>query len=80
TRKSKRADSATDLKGCIIQPLTIVQPEIDNQGVELDVLLPEGQYQDWGDKVRLQQVFVNIMSNAVDAMQHSPKRTLSIRV
>ncbi|MFB2684905.1 ATP-binding protein [Shewanella mangrovisoli] len=80
TRKSQGTDSATDLKGCIKQALTIVQPEIDKQGVELDVLLPEGQYQVWGDKVRLQQVFVNIMSNAIVAMQQSSKRTLSIRV
>ncbi|WP_198780450.1 sensor histidine kinase [Shewanella putrefaciens] len=80
TRKSQGNDSATDINRCIKQALTIVQPEIDKQGVELDVQLPEGQYQVWGDKVRLQQVFVNIMSNAIVAMQLSVKRRLIIRV
>lgn len=80
TRKSQGTDSATDIHRCIKQALTIVQPEIDKQRVELDVQLPEGQYQVWGDKVRLQQVFVNIMSNAIVAMQLSDKRHLIIRV
>lgn len=80
TRKSQGTDSATDLNHCIKQALTIVQPEIDKQGIELDVRLPKGQYQVWGDKVRLQQVFVNIMSNAIVAMQQSAKRRLIIRV
>ncbi|MGL6012189.1 MAG: sensor histidine kinase, partial [Shewanella oncorhynchi] len=80
TRKSQGADSATDIGRCIKQALTIVQPAIDKQGVELDVQLPNGNYQVWGDKVRLQQVFVNIMSNAIVAMQQSVKRQLVIRV
>ncbi len=42
--------------------------------------LPDGNYQVWGDKVRLQQVLVNIMSNAIVAMQQSIKRRLIIRV
>lgn len=80
TRKSQGADSATDIGRCIKQALTIVQPAIDKQGVELDVQLSSGHYQVWGDKVRLQQVFVNIMSNAIVAMQQSVKRQLVIRV
>ncbi|MCU8082622.1 ATP-binding protein [Shewanella sp. SM23] len=80
TRKSQGADSATDIGRCIKQALTIVQPAIDKQGVELDVQLPNGNDQVWGDKVRLQQVFVNIMSNAIVAMQQSVKRQLVIRV
>ncbi|MGL6123190.1 MAG: sensor histidine kinase [Shewanella sp.] len=80
TRKSQGTDSATDIGRCIKQALTIVQPAIDKQGVELDVQLPSGHYQVWGDKVRLQQVFVNLMSNAIVAMQQSLKRQLVIRV
>ncbi|MGL5048799.1 MAG: sensor histidine kinase [Shewanella sp.] len=80
TRKSQGTDSATDIGRCIKQALTIVQPAIDKQGVELDVQLPSGHNQVWGDKVRLQQVFVNLMSNAIVAMQQSLKRQLVIRV
>ncbi len=80
TRKSQGTDSATDLKRCITQSLTIVQPAIDKQGVELEVDLPEGEHLVWGDKVRLQQVFVNIISNAIVAMQQSAQRRLIICV
>ncbi|AVV86078.1 sensor histidine kinase [Shewanella putrefaciens] len=50
TRKSQGTDSATDINRCITQALTIVQPAIDKQGVELDVQLPDGNYQVWGIK------------------------------
>ncbi|MGL5390271.1 MAG: sensor histidine kinase [Shewanella sp.] len=80
TRKSQGADSATDIARCIEQALTIVKPEIDKQGIQLDVVLPTKHYQVWGDKVRLQQVLVNIMSNAIVAMQQSLPRKLTIRV
>lgn len=80
TRKSQGTDSATELNSCITQALTIVQPEIDKQGVRVELQLPQGRHLIWGDKVRLQQVLVNIMSNAIVAMQQSQQRQLSITV
>ncbi|QSX39616.1 sensor histidine kinase [Shewanella cyperi] len=77
-RKSQGTDTATDIGECIRQALTIVQPEIDKQGVELKLALPEQKIEVWGDKVRLQQVLVNLMSNAIVAMAQCPHKRLQL--
>ncbi|GGP66625.1 ATPase [Shewanella algicola] len=80
TRKSQGKDNATDINQSIEQALTIVQPEMDKQGVKLSLALLKGSCQIWGDSVRLQQVLVNLMSNAIVAMQQSKDRRLHIEV
>jgi two-component system C4-dicarboxylate transport sensor histidine kinase DctB len=80
TRKSQGKDNAIEIQQAIEQALTIVQPEIDKQGVQLSKSLPTGKCQIWGDTVRLQQVLVNIISNAIVAMQQSSQRHLTISV
>ncbi|MCE9686783.1 ATP-binding protein [Shewanella sp. AS16] len=80
TRKSQGTEGAVDLGQCIQQALTIVQPEIDKQGIMLTLESAPGRYLIWGDKVRLQQVLVNLMSNAIVAMQLSHPKRLAIRV
>ena len=80
TRKSQGTDNATNIRQCIEQSLTIVQPEIDKQGIELSLELPSTHYEIWGDKVRLQQVLVNIISNAIVAMHQARVKKLMITV
>ncbi len=80
TRKSQGKDNATDINQSIEQALTIVQPEMDKQGVKLSLALLKDRCQIWGDSVRLQQVLVNLMSNAIVAMQQSKDRRLHIEV
>lgn len=80
TRKSQGKDNAIEIQQAIEQALTIVQPEIDKQGVQLTWSLLTGKCQIWGDMVRLQQVLVNIISNAIVAMHQSPQRHLAISV
>ncbi|WP_394200941.1 ATP-binding protein [Shewanella waksmanii] len=78
TRKSHGQDSAIDLHQCIQDSLTIVQPEIDKQGIALTLALAKERLEIWGDSIRLQQVLVNLMSNAISAMKHSPSKRLHI--
>ncbi|RPA63706.1 sensor histidine kinase [Shewanella frigidimarina] len=80
TRKSQGKDNATEINQSIEQALTIVQPEMDKQGVKLSLKLLTGKCQIWGDNVRLQQVLVNLISNAIVAMQQSTERQLQIEV
>jgi two-component system C4-dicarboxylate transport sensor histidine kinase DctB len=80
TRKSQGKDNATEINQSIEQALTIVQPEIDKQGIKLSLQLLQGKCQIWGDSVRLQQVLVNLISNAIVAMQQTTERQLRIEV
>lgn len=77
TRKSRGNDKATSIATCIADALTIIQPEVDKQGVELILHNPDTKAQIWCDSIRLQQVLINLMSNAIVAMhQSSPKKLI----
>lgn len=80
TRKSQGDDSATNIEQCIQDAMTIIQPEIDKQGVELKLITSTEHYEVWGDDIRLQQVLVNLMSNAILAMKRSKVKRITIRV
>lgn len=78
TRKSQGNDSATNINQCIQDSLTIIQPEIDKQGIELILCANEIRCEVWGDNIRLQQVLVNLMSNAIVAMKHCIHKKLIV--
>ncbi|WP_299791027.1 ATP-binding protein [uncultured Shewanella sp.] len=80
TRKSQGDDRATDISQCISDSLTIIQPEIDKQGIELILSPCKVVCEVWGDNVRLQQVLVNLMSNAIVAMRHCIYKKLTVTV
>lgn len=80
TRKSHGEDSATNVQQCIKDALTIIQPEIDKQGVELRLNSTINQYEIWGDTIRLQQVLVNLISNAIRAMEHSDIKRITFNI
>ncbi|WP_428842886.1 sensor histidine kinase [Shewanella algidipiscicola] len=80
TRKSAGNEKATNVAQCINDALTIIQPEVDKQGVELQLNVADNQTHIWCDPIRLQQVLVNLMSNAIKAMQHSSPKQLIIGV
>ncbi len=80
TRKSTGIDSATNVITCIEEALAIIQPEADKQGVTVSAQLPHSNHYIWGDQVRLQQVLVNIFSNAIVAMNQSDNKQLNISI
>ncbi|KFZ37062.1 histidine kinase [Shewanella mangrovi] len=80
TRKSEGQDKANSLNDTLGEALTIVNPEIEKQRISLHLELPDQPVRFFGDKVRLQQVLVNIISNAVVAMQQVDTRLLTISV
>lgn len=60
-----------DLNEMIESVLLIVQPELSRQGIALDVYLQPDQPSIVGDRVQLQQVMLNLVSNAADAINAS---------
>ncbi|MFQ6370385.1 sensor histidine kinase [Shewanella sp. YIC-542] len=80
TRKSKGLDKPTLIRNTIEDALTIVAPAIEKHQVQLQLQLPDAPLRFFGDKVRLQQVLVNLISNAITAMQQSAERLLTITI
>lgn len=62
------------------ESIALLQNRIANEAIVLDLQLPEQSPSVMAGDVRLQQVFVNIISNAFDSMRNSPQKDLSIRV
>jgi two-component system C4-dicarboxylate transport sensor histidine kinase DctB len=62
------------------ESIALLQNRIVNEAIVLDLELPAQSPSVMAGDVRLQQVFVNIISNAFDSMRNSPQKNLSIRV
>jgi C4-dicarboxylate-specific signal transduction histidine kinase len=70
-----------DLNEAISEVIDMVRSAIAKNGITLSTSLMDGLVLVWGDRVQLQQVVVNLVLNAVDAMSsvESGPRELSIR-
>src|SRR5580704_4096656 len=77
-KKETRAINPIDINKLIFTVLAIVRHELQKHGVELRTELDESLPALEGDRVQLQQVVLNLVMNAIEAMQVAP-RTLSIR-
>lgn len=60
--------------------LTLLQGRLRGEGVDLTWTPPADDLRVWGDEVRLQQVLVNLICNALDAMRGTATRRLTLAV
>lgn len=69
-----------DMNDLVHDTLTLVQREIASQQVALKLSMGEGVTRISGDRVQLQQVFINLIVNAIQAMAGTPtgQRELTI--
>ena len=68
-RKPNQALQEIDLNQAVAEALDIARPRLAAAGVSVAVNLPHGLPPVRGVAVRLQQVIVNVLSNAADAME-----------
>ncbi|AWL04936.1 ATP-binding protein [Massilia oculi] len=70
----QRADYATLVIGAVIDHVeTLLRPELNGQGVQLRVMLEDPAVKVRGDQVLLEQVLVNLIHNAAQAMHDQPR-------
>lgn len=67
-----------DLNAVVTAALEVTQDKLKRHRVKLALDLPEGPVMVRGGEVRLQQVIVNLVSNAVDAMEDCDERRVEI--
>jgi two-component system C4-dicarboxylate transport sensor histidine kinase DctB len=60
--------------------LTLLEYRLEDEQVEVALDLPPQPVYVTGNAVRLEQVMVNLLSNALDAMSDRPRRLLSVRL
>jgi two-component system sensor kinase FixL len=68
-RKGVRQQEALDLNGCVVEVVKLVQGNAVSRQISLDIDLAPGLDRVLGDRVQLQQVVLNLLMNAFDAVQ-----------
>ncbi len=70
----------TPVTAALHEALALLDQRIRSENILVHTSLPAAEVHIAGGAVRLQQVFVNLISNALDAMADSADKTLEIRV
>ncbi|QUJ77966.1 sensor histidine kinase [Sulfitobacter albidus] len=80
SKQESVAQTQVDLTGVIAAALELTQARRETLGVTLDYSAPDGPVWVRGGEVRLGQVFVNLITNALDAMAEVEERRLILTV
>ena len=71
---------ACDFREIVQQALTLVRLRLQETGTEVEVVLPPGPIPIRADASQIKQVFLNLVWNAIDAMEKVSDRHLTIRL
>ncbi len=78
-RKDTSEKLPVDINGLIVTVLAMVRIDLQKNGVELQTQFGERVLVVEGDKVQLQQVILNLVMNAIQAMQSVRPRVLKVK-
>ena len=68
-----------DLAGVVDQALQLLEPRLKDEAIDLSIKLIRPAWVR-GDAIRLEQVLINLLRNALDAMLDKPRKHLEIRI
>jgi signal transduction histidine kinase len=78
-KSGRREASPVDVRDLVYEALTLVRSELQSQGVSVQVNLHRDHLpRIVGDRVQLQQVFINLLMNAIEAMSSVKERERSL--
>lgn len=80
SRRSGTDIRPVSLRQAIDEALLLVMPQIKRSGVSLKTQLPEEDIVVAGGRIRLEQVIVNLMTNALDAVRDRPDPQIDLRL
>ena len=77
-RKPQMKTRAVSLTGALQETLSLLQSRLEKEAVVSDIQLPEEELWVVGGHIRLQQVIMNLVTNALDAMSEQEHPVLAI--
>ncbi len=79
-RKGGDAFEPVDLRDALKGALTIMEPQMRSMRVEITQNLPRRPVMVLADRLRLEQVIINLLRNALDAMKDNEKREIDLLI
>ena len=79
-RKGGDAFEPVDLRDALKGAITIMEPQLRTMRAEIAQSLPRRPVMVMGDRLRLEQVIINLLRNAIDAMRGSDRREIDILI
>ena len=79
SRRSEFEFTAMDVNSAVLAVLAITRQQLLNQGIEVELRVSEDLPKVFGDKNQIEQVLLNLISNARDAMDGSSQKILTIQ-
>jgi len=79
TRRSERQFALVDINAIVRDSVEFVMPQFRLSGVEVSLALTDDLPKVLGDRIRLEQVFLNLLTNARQAMEEVGERHLKVR-
>ena len=66
-RKGQEQLSPVDMSEALASSLAMMEPQLKSRRVKITKILPDGPVRVMGDRMRIEQVLVNLLRNALDA-------------
>lgn len=77
-RKGQEAFSAVDMGDALNSSLAMMEPQLRQRQVQITRIVPDDRIEVMGDRLRIEQVMVNLLRNAIDATKAEAKPTVEI--
>ena len=77
-RKGGDAVEPVDLRSCVSSALSMMEPQLRQRTVKITRAMPRGPVMIRADRIRLEQVIINLLRNALDATKHRPDPQIDI--
>ncbi|MFK7881871.1 ATP-binding protein [Roseobacter sp.] len=66
-RKGQEAFSSVDVSDALASALSMMEPQLRQRHVQITRMVPDAPVEVFGDRLRIEQVMVNLLRNALDA-------------
>ncbi len=77
-RKGGDAVEPVDARDCVSSAITMMEPQLKDRKVRITRSLPSGPVMVMADRVRLDQVLINLLRNALDATKSEDEPTIDV--
>lgn len=80
SRKSGDTPREIDLRDCLASAFSIMSPQLGRREVTIVQDIPDTSFLVMGEKVRIEQIIINLLRNALDAVQDVTEPRITIKI